>query len=79
VTVGVGGHNQSITDKDIAMETQTATLTATTETHAHHWKIGEAAGPQSIGVCKRCGATRAFKNWLEDADFTTNEEHRIAA
>jgi hypothetical protein len=63
------------------METQTITGTAATETeaHAHHWLIGEAAGPSSLGVCKRCGATRAFKNWLEDADFTTNEEHRIAA
>ena len=47
--------------------------------HAHHWLIEEASGPVSRGFCKRCGASKDFKNWLEDADFITNEEHRIAA
>ncbi|MBK7329346.1 MAG: hypothetical protein IPI85_09760 [Dehalococcoidia bacterium] len=47
--------------------------------HAHHWLIEEAVGPVSLGRCKRCGATKAFKNWLEDTDFITNEEHRTAA
>lgn len=47
--------------------------------HAHHWLIEEASGPLSQGRCKRCGAVREFKNWLEDTDFITNEEHRIAA
>jgi len=47
--------------------------------HAHHWLIEEASGPVSRGQCKRCGATKEFKNWLEDTDFITNEEHRIAA
>ncbi len=47
--------------------------------HVHHWVIAEANGPASAGVCKHCGAARLFKNWLEDSDFTTNEEHRIAA
>lgn len=47
--------------------------------HAHHWLIEEANGQQSRGVCKRCGAIKQFKNWLEDSDFITNEEHRVAA
>ena len=47
--------------------------------HAHPWLIEEASGPVSQGRCKSCGATKAFKNWLEDTDFITNEEHRIAA
>lgn len=58
------------------METETTTTAAM---HAHHWVIDEANGPLSAGRCKRCGATKAFKNWLEDSDFITNEEHRIAA
>ena len=47
--------------------------------HAHHWLIEEAAGPLPMRPCKRCGATKTFKNWLEDTDFITNEEHRTAA
>ncbi len=47
--------------------------------HAHHWVIDEAQGPMSPGRCKKCGATKAFKNWLSETDFITNEEHRIAA
>jgi hypothetical protein len=58
------------------MQTESATPTAM---HAHHWAIDEANGPLSAGHCKRCGAVKAFKNWLEDSDFITNEEHRIAA
>lgn len=46
--------------------------------HVHHWVIEEANGPLSSGRCKRCGASREFKNWLEDSDFITNEEHRQA-
>jgi len=53
-------------------------ITARAE-HAHHWLIEEARGATSAGRCKRCGATRDFKNWLEDTDFITNEEHRSAA
>ena len=52
---------------------------AETKEHAHHWVINEANGPLSEGVCKRCGVAKAFKNWLEETDFITNEEHRIAA
>jgi len=58
--------------------TPVAETTATAE-HAHHWLIEEAHGSESRGVCKRCGAIKEFKNWLEDSDFITNEEHRVAA
>jgi len=47
--------------------------------HYHRWRIDEPNGPTSTGVCKVCGTTKAFKNWLSDMDFITNEEHRIAA
>ena len=63
---------------------QSITITPVAETiavtdHAHHWLIEEAHGAESRGVCKRCGAIKEFKNWLEDSDFITNEEHRVAA
>lgn len=47
--------------------------------HYHRWRIEEPSGPRSAGVCKTCGATKDFKNWLSDGDFITNEEHRMAA
>ncbi len=61
------------------MEATILEITPRSEEHAHHWLIDEADGPLSRGRCKRCGAVREFKNWLEDTDFITNEEHRIAA
>lgn len=47
--------------------------------HFHHWRIEEPNGQLSRGVCKVCGTTKEFKNWLSDGDFITNEEHRSAA
>jgi hypothetical protein len=47
--------------------------------HYHRWRIEEPNGPVSVGVCKVCGATKSFKNWLSDGDFITNEEHRVMA
>ena len=47
--------------------------------HAHHWRIDEANGPLSSGVCKICGIAKPFKNWLSDTDFITNTEHQVAA
>jgi len=58
------------------MATRTETATAP---HAHHWVIDEANGPRSAGRCKRCGAEKAFSNWIEGSDFVTNAEHRGAA
>jgi hypothetical protein len=53
--------------------------TKTNTPHAHRWRIEEPEGLESIGTCKECGETRAFKNWLSDSDFITNEERRQAA
>lgn len=61
------------------METKEAKVKVQPVDHAHRWLIEEAHGPQSAGVCKICGAQKSFRNWLEDADFITNEEHRQAA
>jgi len=32
----------------------------------HHWAIETPAGMESRGVCKRCGAIRAFSNYVSD-------------
>lgn len=47
--------------------------------HAHHWVIEEPGGPLSTGRCKLCGQIRAFRNWIQEADFVTNEERKTAA
>lgn len=31
----------------------------------HHWTIPPADGSACVGTCKRCGATRRFKNHME--------------
>lgn len=33
----------------------------------HYWVIESASGPTSYGVCKFCGAARAFYNSLSEA------------
>jgi hypothetical protein len=58
------------------MQTITAVVDAP---HAHRWRIEEPNGELSRGYCRICGAEKMFKNWLEDADFITNTEHRLAA
>jgi hypothetical protein len=60
------------------MATNTLTFPAETR-HAHHWVIEEPNGNTSTGRCKRCGETKAFKNWLSESDFVTNEEYRQLA
>ena len=55
------------------------TKTKASVDHFHRWRIDEPNGPRSTGVCKVCGVTKEFKNWLSDMDFITNEEHRAAA
>ena len=45
--------------------------------HAHRWRIAEPSGQTSQGVCRYCGATRQFRNWLGEDDFVTNEEQRV--
>jgi hypothetical protein len=51
---------------------------ASTADHFHRWRIEEPNGPVSRGICKVCGTEKQFKNWLQDGDFITNEEHRVA-
>jgi hypothetical protein len=61
------------------MQTTTVQNPQATADHWHRWRIDEPNGPTSLGVCKVCGTTKEFKNWLADGDFITNEEHRAAA
>ena len=35
----------------------------------HHWLIQAADGPTSGGVCRICGETREFKNYVETATW----------
>ncbi|MCC6388036.1 MAG: hypothetical protein U0547_03335 [Dehalococcoidia bacterium] len=58
---------------------QTPVAQAPQADHLHRWRIEEPNGPRSAGVCKICGQTKEFRNWLSDMDFITNEEHRMAA
>ena len=36
----------------------------------HHWDIQPPAGPQSLGVCRRCKEERLFSN-ASEKDFGT--------
>jgi hypothetical protein len=54
-------------------------IAALTAPHAHRWRIAEPNGPASAGICRMCGASGLFKNWLSESDFLTNEEHRSGA
>ena len=33
----------------------------------HHWLIQAADGPASAGICRICGETRQFQNYVETA------------
>ena len=35
----------------------------------HHWVIQSADGPTSPGMCRQCGETRDFKNYVETASW----------
>ncbi len=35
----------------------------------HHWVIQPADGPMSNGVCRICGETRDFQNYVETATW----------
>lgn len=45
----------------------------------HHWRIDEANGPTSLGICKVCGEAKKFRNWLAETDFSTHTEHELVA
>jgi len=35
----------------------------------HHWMIQAADGPTSAGICRLCGETKDFKNYVETASW----------
>ncbi len=47
--------------------------------HTHHWLIEEPNGPLSQGTCRACGATRTFRNWIEEIEIATNKDWATAA
>jgi len=68
------------------MTTETMLPTITVDTavydlvdHAHRWILDEPNGPVSNAVCRRCGAERRFRNWLDEIDFITTDDERRAA
>ncbi len=47
--------------------------------HAHHYLIAPPNGPTSEGVCKTCGATKKFPNYIDEpfvGDFKARRERR---
>ena len=44
----------------------------------HHWIIGPADGPVSVGVCKICSETREFKNSIDTSDLDSAHNLRFA-
>ena len=48
------------------MTSDIQTPTAAAATCVHHWLIDAPSGRESIGLCKRCGATRNFANSTEN-------------
>jgi hypothetical protein len=63
-----------------AVTTQPTTITVLPKAdHAHRWLIDEPNGPMSMGVCKVCGASKEFRNWIEQADYSTATERELAA
>ena len=66
-------------DEEMTTETALPTITVEPADHAHHWVLGEPSGPVTTGICKRCGATREFRNWLQEIDFITTDDERRAA
>jgi len=49
------------------------------QVHTHHWLIEEPNGPLSQGTCCSCGATRLFRNWIEEIEMATNKDWPTAA
>jgi hypothetical protein len=47
--------------------------------HTHHWLIEEPNRPLSQGLCRSCGATRVFRNSIEEIEITTNKDWATAA
>lgn len=54
-------------------EENTRSVTPDSPTHFHRWKIGEANGETSLGVCE-CGKTKLFRN---TTDMITSTEYKL--
>ncbi len=57
--------------------TTTKPLPRIESAHAHHWKIDEAHGQLSTGVCVGCEARREFRNWIAETDFITATDYAV--
>ena len=47
--------------------------------HAHHYIVDTPNGPTSEGVCKACGMTKKFPNYIEEyfvSDYNVRRERR---
>ena len=47
--------------------------------HAHHYIVDTPNGPTAEGVCKACGATKKFSNYIEEYfvnDYNVRRERR---
>lgn len=47
------------------------------DTCRHHWKIEEAQGPTSRGVCKLCGMNREFLNTIPEDSPVLVRDKRV--
>jgi len=46
--------------------------------HPHHWILGRAHKPKSLGVCRLCGAVALFANRYETDKYTfTMDSERV--
>lgn len=83
-----------ITDRELPMAAKTTTTRVDgnpsfadnvwlSRPHAHHWRIAEAVGATSPGVCRICGMERLFDNWEKEPEPSQralpNLEQRHAA
>lgn len=41
-------------------------MTTETQECVHYWRIALAEGPESLGKCQNCRATRFFKNFIDN-------------
>jgi len=59
-----------------AVKEKTEKITAR-DTCGHHWKIEEAQGPTSRGVCKLCGMEREFLNTMPEGYPALARDKRV--
>ena len=59
-----------------AVREKTEKITAR-DTCRHHWRIEEAQGPTSRGVCKLCGMEREFFNTIPEGYPALARDKRV--